>query len=175
MLNTHKLLAGKNALVTGAGRGVGLGIARALARDGCNVAVNYSDETTSGEAEAGAQELDALGVKSFAVEGDVSDSTSVNALFAAIEDRFQSLDILVNNAGVQVWKHLLETTDEEWDSVIATNLRGCFLCTRAAGRLMKQQGRGSIVNIGSGSNKLGFPRLASYVASKGAIEMFTKA
>ena len=80
----------------------------------------------------------------------------------------------MNNAGVQTWTPLLEVTEEEWDLVIATNLKGCFLCTQAAARQMKAQGHGSIVNIGSGCNKVAFPRLVAYTASKGGIEMFTK-
>jgi len=80
----------------------------------------------------------------------------------------------VNNAGVQVWKPLLQVNDADWDRVISTNLRGCYLCTQRAARLMKQQGVGAIVNIGSGCNKVPFPNLSSYTASKGAIEMFTK-
>ena len=85
-----------------------------------------------------------------------------------------SLDILVNNAGVQTWTPLLDVTEEEWDFVIRTNLKGCFLCTQAAARHMKDHGGGVIVNIGSGSNKVPFPGLIAYTASRGGIEMFTK-
>jgi NAD(P)-dependent dehydrogenase (short-subunit alcohol dehydrogenase family) len=87
---------------------------------------------------------------------------------------FGRLDILVNNAGVQTWKPLLDVTEEEWDLVIDTNLKGCFLCTQQAARYMKDHGGGSIVNLGSGCNKLAFPGLVAYTASKGGIEMFTK-
>jgi NAD(P)-dependent dehydrogenase (short-subunit alcohol dehydrogenase family) len=80
----------------------------------------------------------------------------------------------VNNAGIQTWKPLLEVTEAEWDAVMATNLKGCFLCTQAAARYMKDHGGGSIVNIGSGCNKIAFPNLVAYTASKGGIEMFTK-
>jgi 3-oxoacyl-[acyl-carrier protein] reductase len=82
--------------------------------------------------------------------------------------------VLVNNAGVQTWTPLLDVTEEEWDLVIATNLKGCVLCTQAAARQMRGRGRGSIVNIGSGCNKVAFPSLVAYTASKGGIEMFTK-
>jgi 3-oxoacyl-[acyl-carrier protein] reductase len=87
---------------------------------------------------------------------------------------FGKLDALVNNAATQFWKPLLEVQDAEWDRVLATNLRGCFLCTQRAARHMKDLRSGAIVNIGSGCNKLPFPNLSSYTASKGAIEMFTK-
>ena len=89
-------------------------------------------------------------------------------------DRFGRLDVLVNNAGVQTWKAFLDLTEEDWDRVIDTNLKGCFLCTQAAARHMKDHGGGSIVNIGSGSNKVPFPQLSSYTASKGGIEMLTR-
>ena len=88
--------------------------------------------------------------------------------------RFGRLDLLVNNAGVQTWTPLLEVTEAEWDRVIATNLKGCFVCTQTAARHMKDHGGGSIVNIGSGCNKIAFPRLVAYTASKGGIEMLTK-
>ena len=119
-------------------------------------------------------ELTTMGVEAFAVKGDVSDASSVRAMFAAVLERFGSLDIHVNNAGVQTWKPLLEVTEEEWDFVIDTNLKGCFLCTQAAARHMKEYGGGAIVNIGSGCNRLAFPDLVAYTASKGGIEMFTK-
>jgi NAD(P)-dependent dehydrogenase (short-subunit alcohol dehydrogenase family) len=88
--------------------------------------------------------------------------------------RFGSLDLLVNNAGIQVWAPLLDLTEADWDDVIDTNLKGCFLCTQAAARQMRAQGGGVIINIGSGCNKVPFPALVSYTASKGGIEMLTK-
>jgi len=87
--------------------------------------------------------------------------------------RFGRLDILVNNAGVQTWTPFLDVTEDEWDMVIRTNLKGCFLCTQAAARHMRGRG-GAIVNIGSGCNKVPFPGLVAYTASKGGIEMLTK-
>ena len=92
---------------------------------------------------------------------------------AAVE-RLGALDILVNNAGVQTWTNLLDVTEAEWDRVIATNLKGCFVCTQTAARYMKDHGGGAIVNIGSGCNKIAFPKLVAYTASKGGIEMLTK-
>ncbi len=95
-------------------------------------------------------------------------------MFERVIGVFGRLDLLVNNAGVQTWKPLLDVTEEEWDLVIDTNLKGCFLCTQQAARHMKDHGGGSIVNLGSGCNKLAFPSLVAYTASKGGIEMFTK-
>ena len=119
-------------------------------------------------------ELKATGSDAFAVKGDVSDAAERATMFAAVIERFGRLNIHVNNAGVQTWKPLLDVTEDEWDLVIDTNLKGCFLCTQAAARHMKDHGGGAIVNIGSGCNKLAFPDLVAYTASKGGIEMFTK-
>ncbi len=161
-------LEGKHALVTGASKGVGKGIALELARAGCNVAVNYNSDQAG--AEATAEEIRAMGRDATIVQANVGVSADVDRMFAAIP----GLDILVNNAGVQTWKSLIELTEEEWDRVIDTNLKGCFLCTQRAAWHMKSHGGGRIVNIGSGCNKLAFPNLVDYTASKGGIEMFTK-
>jgi 3-oxoacyl-[acyl-carrier protein] reductase len=165
-------LTGMTALVTGADRGVGKGIALALAGEGCRVAVNY--HTTSELADQAVREIEALGVEAFAVKGDVSNARDVHEMVERVVSRFTRMHVLVNNAGVQTWTALLDVTEAEWDSVIGTNLKGCFLCTQAAARHMKDHGGGSIINIGSGCNKIAFPKLVAYTASKGGIEMFTK-
>ena len=165
-------LDSKTALVTGASKGIGRGIALELARLGCDVAVNYNSDREG--AEATAAEVAAMGRTSFAVQADVGNSAAVQSMFEQVLGRFPRLNILVNNAGTQVWKPLLELQEPEWDRVIATNLKGCFLCTQQAGRHMKEHGGGRIINIGSGCNKAPFPNLVSYTASKGGIEMFTK-
>ena len=95
-------------------------------------------------------------------------------MFDVVLSRFDQLDIMVNNAGVQTWRPLLELSEFDWDRVIDTNLKGTFLCTQFAAKHMKEHGGGAIVNIGSGCNKVPFPHLVSYTASKGGIEMFTK-
>lgn len=165
------LLEGKRALVTGASKGVGKGIALELARAGCDVAVNYHSDRGGAEATAG--EIAGMGRKAAVVGGDVGRSADVDAMFFETTRQLGAPDIVVNNAGVQTWKPLLDLEEAEWDRVIATNLKGCFLCTQRAGRLMKERG-GVIVNIGSGCNKVPFPNLVNYTASKGGIEMFTK-
>jgi len=165
-------LEGKIALVTGASKGVGKGIALELARCGCHVAVNYRSDRAG--AESAAAEIRSLGRRAGVVAADVGDSAAVDAMCRFVSDEFGRLDILVNNAGIQTWKPLLELEEEEWDRVMATNLKGCFLCTQRAARLMKDSGSGVIVNIGSGCNKMPFPNLVNYTASKGGIEMFTK-
>ena len=165
-------LSGRTALVTGAGSGIGRGIAIALAGAGCRVAVNYHD--TPDGAEQTASAIQETGGEAFTVRADVRSRADVQAMIAAVVARTGAIDVLVNNAGVQTWTSFLDVTEEEWDLVIATNLKGCFLCTQAAARHMKIQGRGAVVNIGSGCNKVPFPRLVAYTASKGGIEMLTK-
>ena len=156
-------LDNKVAFVTGGASGIGESVCRVLANAGASVII--ADLNLSA-AEKLAAELPAAR----AMECDITNPESVEKTFAAIEH----LDILVNNAGVQTWKPLLELQESEWDHVIQTNLKGTFLCTQWAGRHMRDHGGGRIVNIGSGSNKLAFPNLVNYTASKGGIEMFTK-
>lgn len=164
-------LNGKTALVTGASKGVGKGIALELARLGCRLVVNYNSDA-QGAADT-IREIQDSGGWALAVQANVGDSAQVDAMFARIAAEAGPLDILVNNAGVQTWKPLLELTEAEWDRVLDTNLKGCFLCTQRAARMMLDKG-GSIVNIGSGCNKIAFPNLVDYTASKGGIEQFTK-
>jgi NAD(P)-dependent dehydrogenase (short-subunit alcohol dehydrogenase family) len=169
----ERSLEGKAAIVTGADSGIGQGIARALARHGCRVAVNYFG--TAERADATMAELTELGVDAMAVKADVRVASDVDAMVEAASARFGRLDVFVNNAGVQTWGSFLDVTEAEWDLVVDTNLKGCFLGTQAAARRMIAGGSGgSIVNIGSGCNKVPFPMLVAYTASKGGIEMLTK-
>ena len=165
------------ALVTGASRGIGKEIALELARNGYRVAVNYYNDSAS-LVDATVAEIRALPGRVqtdvLPIEADVRSGSQVKAMFERVIGAFGRIDLLVNNAGVQTWKRLLDVTEEEWDLVVDTNLKGCFLCTQQAARHMKDQGGGSIVNLGSGCNKLAFPSLVAYTASKGGIEMLTK-
>lgn len=169
----RKVLDGHAALVTGAGRGVGKGIAIELARAGCRVAVNYEAEPEF--AEETVAQVRAQGVDALALRADVREAAAVGAMIDQVAKRFGRLDLLVNNAGVQTWQPFLEVGEADWDRTIDTNLKGTFLCTQAAARHMAAHGGGSIVNIGSGCNKLPFPNLAAYSASKAGIEMLTRA
>jgi 3-oxoacyl-[acyl-carrier protein] reductase len=171
-MTTSGTLEGRSALVTGGGRGIGRAIALALAGAGCRVAVNYYVEPE--RASETVAELTALGVDAFAVPGDVGVGSDVRRMMDDVAGRFGRLDLLVNNAGTQTWTPFLEVTEAEWDRVIRTNLTGSFLCTQAAALHMKAHGGGAIVNIGSGCNKVPFPGLVAYTASKGGIEMLTK-
>jgi NAD(P)-dependent dehydrogenase (short-subunit alcohol dehydrogenase family) len=165
-------LSGKTALVTGASKGIGKGIALELARQGCDIAVNYHSDVAG--AEATAAEIRTIGRKAIIAKANVGFSAEVDAMYSSLATEFPKVDILVNNAGVQTWKALLDLEESEWDRVIDTNLKGTFLCTQRSARQMKDNGGGSIINIGSGCNKLAFPHLVDYTASKGGIEMFTK-
>jgi NAD(P)-dependent dehydrogenase (short-subunit alcohol dehydrogenase family) len=172
-INEVTMPQGQTALVTGASRGIGKEIALELARNGYRVAVNYYNDPAP-QVDSTIAEVRALNPDALAVEADIRSATQVAAMFERVIAAFGRLDLLVNNAGVQTWKPLLEVTEEEWDLVVDTNLKGCFLCTQQAARHMKDHGGGSIVNLGSGCNKLAFPSLVAYTASKGGIEMFTK-
>jgi NAD(P)-dependent dehydrogenase (short-subunit alcohol dehydrogenase family) len=165
-------LEGKAALITGASKGIGKGIALELARRGCDIAVNYNSDRAGAEATVAA--IEALGRRAFAIHADVGYAAEVAAMFHDVLGRFERLHIHVNNAGTQTFRPLLELEEDEWDRVIRTNLKGCFLCTQLAGRHMRERGGGRIINIGSGCNQFAFPKLVSYTASKGGIEMFTK-
>ena len=159
-------------MVTGASKGVGKGIALALARAGCDVAVNYHSDEAG--ARSTAAEIESLGRRALISGGHVGVAADVDRLLAGATEAFGRVHIWVNNAGVQTWCPLLDLTEAEWDRVITTNLKGAFLCTQRAARHMKTLGGVRIINIGSGSNKTPFPNLVSYTASKGGIEMFTR-
>src|SRR5271154_6784700 len=133
-------LQNRTALVTGASRGVGKGIALELARDGCSVAVNFYADPAGGTQTVA--ELRAMGVEAFEIEADVGNSEDVKKMFDYVLGRFPRLDILVNNAGIQTWGPLLDVTESDWDRVINTNLKGCFLCTQFAARHMKENSGG---------------------------------
>ena len=165
-------LEGRNALITGASKGVGRGIALELARRGADIAINYNSDRAGAEETAAA--VRDSGRRAVVLQGDVALSADVDRFFTEALDAFNRIDILVNNAGVQTWAPLLDLSEQDWDRVLDTNLKGCFLCTQRAARHMKENGRGRIINIGSGSNKIPFPKLVSYTASKGGIDMFTK-
>jgi NAD(P)-dependent dehydrogenase (short-subunit alcohol dehydrogenase family) len=160
----------KNALVTGASKGVGRGIAVGLAKDSWNVGVNYFQDRPG--AESTAEAIRALGQQAWLLPADVGYRDQVEAMFTRFIELAGRIDLLVNNAGVQTWIPLIDLEEADWDRTIRTNLKGTFLCTQQAARLMKGAG-GRIVNIGSGANKAPFPNLSDYCASKGGIETLT--
>ena len=165
--------ATKNALVTGASKGIGRGIALRLAEMGANVAVNYnSSADAAAEVEA---EVRNAGVESFTVQADVSDLDQVKAMMDRVQDEWGHVDILVNNAGIIDDGLLVRMSDDSWERVIDTNLNGTFYCTRATLRTMLRRRWGRIINIGSVVGLRGNPGQTNYTASKAGIIGFTKA
>lgn len=168
----HKL-NGKVALITGAGRGIGRGIALAFAAEGAALVLTARSQD---QLEAVAEEAAKLSESRVIVQpADVSDEQQVAALFARVQAEFGKLDILVNNAGAFDGGPLDELTTEAWDRVINTNLRGPFLCTRAALRMMKPAKSGRIINIGSIAAQRVRPNSAPYAASKHGLWGLTQA
>jgi 2-dehydro-3-deoxy-D-gluconate 5-dehydrogenase len=165
-------LSGKVAIVTGGNGGIGLGMARGLAKAGANIAVVGRNEAKS---KVAVTELKACGVEALAVTADVTDQAAVAAMVARIIGEFGRIDILVNNAGINIRKptHALEL--DEWTDVIDTNLTSAFLCSKAAYPSMKAAGRGKIINIGSMLSIFGASFAPAYAASKGGIVQFTRA
>jgi NAD(P)-dependent dehydrogenase (short-subunit alcohol dehydrogenase family) len=156
-------LDGKVAFVTGASRGIGKGIAEALAREGARLAISSRDVAAL---EAARAALANSGGDALVIAADVSDERQVDEAFATIERKFGRLDLLVNNAGAFDGGPLDQFSIEAWDKVIGVNLRGPFLCTRLALAIMKRQGGGRIINIGSISAQRVRPGSAAYSASK---------
>lgn len=164
----------KTALVTGASKGVGRGIAVGLAKAGWDVVINYNGDEAGAEETASAVRDE--GKLAWTMQANVGKSADVGRMFAQLDElKAGPLRLLVNNAGVQTWCSLLDLKEEDWDRVIDTNLKGTFLCTQqAAHRMMSHDQGGSIINIGSGANKRPFPNLVDYSASKGGINQLTQ-
>ncbi len=161
----------KNSIVTGAARGIGKSIALSLAKVGINVVVS---DILIEEAEKVAEELRTFGVESIAVKNDVSNMESVNDLIGKTVETFGSVDYLVNNAGITRDNLSIRMSEEEWDMVLDINLKGTFLCSRAAAREMMKQRFGRIVNIASVSGILGTAGQSNYASSKAGVIALTK-
>jgi 3-oxoacyl-[acyl-carrier protein] reductase len=161
----------KVALVTGVSRGIGRAIVLALAAGGAKiVAVGRNQEGT----EALVEELKALGTEAVAIQGDVSVSADVEHIFSRAMEAFGRVDILVNNAGINRDGLLLRMKEEDWDAVLDVNLKGAFLCTRAAAKIMSKQRYGRIINISSVVGQMGNAGQANYCASKAGLFGLTK-
>jgi 3-oxoacyl-[acyl-carrier protein] reductase len=165
-------LAGRTAIVTGAARGIGRAICLELGRCGCNVAFTYLK--SHGQAEKLSAELAAMGREVFCVQGSVSDFDSANAAVEEVHRRFGFVDYLVNNAGVVKDKLILRMSEEDWDEVVDTNLKGAFNFSRAVSSIMIKARFGSILNVTSVSGLVGNPGQANYSASKAGLIGLTK-
>ena len=163
-------LKDKVAIVTGAGRGIGEGIAIALAKEGANVIVSDIDLESCGEV---VKKIETLGGKGLAVKCDVSNKTEVDAMIQTVIDKFSKLDVLVNNAGIFPFKPFLEMTEEEWNKVLDINLKSVFLCSQSGAKVMNEGSK--IVNISSIAAFVGFSGLTHYCASKGGINGMIRA
>lgn len=164
-------LEGKNALITGAARGIGKAIALGMAKEGANICITDVDMET---AESTAKEVKALGVKAVAVKLDISNQEDVVNAFAAFNDEFSSLDVLVNNAGITKDTLILRMKEEDWDAVMNINLKGSFLCSKEAIKIMSKQRSGKIISISSVVAFMGNPGQANYSSSKAALIGLTK-
>ena len=164
-------LEGKVSLVTGASRGIGRAIALKLSSRGARVVIN---DIAKEAAERVVDEIQGQGGDAFAVEADVKDSEAVKAMLGEVTGRWERIDILVNNAGINRDTLLLKMSDEAWDAVIDTNLRGAYTCTRFALRSMMRQRWGRIISMASIAGIMGNVGQANYAASKAGIIAFTK-
>jgi len=168
-------LDNKTAIVTGARRGIGRAIALAMAREGANAVVS---DISREDCQKVVDEINGMGRKGLALKCDVSSGEEVEAMVKATVAEFGRVDILVNNAGIIAYKQFLELTDEDWDKTLSVNLKGQFLCARAAARDMVKNKAGRIINIASisyGGCGIAFPLIAHYTASKGGVVALTEA
>jgi NAD(P)-dependent dehydrogenase (short-subunit alcohol dehydrogenase family) len=164
-------LSNKIALVTGGGRGIGRSLVLALAQAGADVAVADIDDAS---AESVAAEIGGSDRRSLALHVDVTSKPSVLAMIQSVVERLGGLDILVNNAGIFPIAALPSLAEEEWDRVLAVNLKGVFLCSQAALAPMRARGGGRIINMASVSGLVGAVGFAHYAASKAGVIGFTK-
>lgn len=164
-------LDGQVALVTGASKGIGWDLAKALAHAGASVAVAARDQPSL---ERLADEIRVDGGEALAVELDVRDVAQISTAFAQVREHFGSLDVLVNNAGLGANHPAADITESDWDEMMDVNLRGLFFACQAAGRIMLAQGHGRIINMSSQAGVVGIREHAVYSASKGGVNLLTK-
>lgn len=165
-------LDGRVALVTGGSRGLGLGMAMALAHQGADIALAAR---TAEQLDKAAALIEALGRKVITVPTDVSQVEQVSAMVQKTADHYGRLDILVNSAGVNNRKRVDEFTEADWDALMDINLKGLFFGCLEAAKVMKQQGKGKIINVGSMAFEIIVPRIALYAISKGGVRQLTRA
>jgi 3-oxoacyl-[acyl-carrier protein] reductase len=170
-LTSESILRGRTALVTGGNRGIGRGVALALAGAGARVAINY--RVRQEEAETAAGEIRALGGECTVVQADVSRAADVDRLVSTAESGLGPIDILVNNAGIARPQEMQSITEQDWDELIAVNLKSCFLMTQAVLPGMRARGWGRIINLSSVAAQVGGVVGAHYAASKAGLHGLT--
>jgi 3-oxoacyl-[acyl-carrier protein] reductase len=163
-------LSNKVAVVTGASKGIGAGIAKALAAEGASVVVNYASSKDDAERVVG--DIAKTGGKAVSIQGDASKASDVQRLFAETKNKFGRLDVLVNNAGVYGFAPLADITEEQFHRMFNTNVLGLILATQEAAKQFGPKG-GSIINIGSTASRITPPTTAVYTATKGAVDAVT--
>ena len=169
-----KLLEGKNAIITGAARGIGEGIAIKFAEHGCNIAFTYVSDGSADKAKALEEKLIAMGVKAKAYQSNAGDFSACETFVNDVQKEFGAIDICINNAGISKDNLLLRMTPEQWDDVIQINLKSVFNMTKQVIRPMMKARSGSIINMSSVIGEMGNAGQSSYAASKAGIIGFTK-
>lgn len=163
-------MSSKVAIVTGSSRGIGREIALALAQSGHDIVVNYtSNEKAAAEV---VSQIEKIGRRAIAVKADVSQTSEVKHLFKKTIEAFGGYDVLVNNAGIILYKLHAQVTDEEFDRIMAINVRGTFMAMREAAQTMRNNGR--IINFSSSTTNMLLPTYGAYVATKGAVEQMSR-
>ena len=169
-----KLLERKNAIITGAARGIGEGIALKFAEHGCNIAFTYISDGSTGKAKTLEEKLTAMGIKAKAYQSNAADFTACESFVNDVIKELGTVDICVNNAGISKDNLLLRMTPEQWDDVMQTNLKSVFNMTKQVIRPMLKAKSGSIINMSSVIGEMGNAGQSSYAASKAGIIGFTK-
>lgn len=167
-------LKNRTAIITGSSKGIGAAIAIELARQGCNTVINYNSDR-EGAREVLRKIRTETGADAIMVKADVGKYKDVKKLIEKAVGSFKKIDILVNNAGIAIWKPFLEITEEMWNRTMDTNLKGTFMCSQVAAKMMIKTGGGAIVNISSLGANGSMDCLVPYVTSKGGMTLLTKA
>lgn len=165
-------VSGKKVLVTGSARGIGLAISEIFAKNGASIAMN---DITVNELEKSKDAIaNKYGVEVIALPYDISNLVEIDKMFKKLDKEFGSIDILVNNAGVETISSCLEVTENQWDNIVNTNLKGAFFCAQKAAERMKEKGGGTIINISSVHDTITRKGLSPYCISKAGVSMLTK-
>ncbi len=170
-MSGYEGIEGKTALITGSARGIGYAIAERFAKQGANIIIS---DILADQAEEAAQKIKSNGAKTISIAGDISKSDDVDEVFKAAKDEFGGVDILINNAGITRDNLMMRMDEKAWDMVMAVNLKGSFLCTKAASRGMMKKRWGRIVNMASVVGVMGNAGQANYSASKAGLIGLTK-